>query len=270
MEKGIAIHIGVNSPGDCTCNRDQLLRCVSAAQALADLTSGRFKHFGSFLGRARRDDVKNAIREANRQLAPGGILLLTFAGHGCQVQNRSALGQPDGLDESWCLSDKQMIDDELEEVLADFTEDKRVVIISESCHAAGIVGLLKDMLDHFLGAARKLFQSAERGNGTWGAVYGPRDSIPDVSDLEIKKKHVSTNIRAQVLLLAACREKETSEDGLFTRTLLDLMKGDDPPQSYAALIRHAHDRIFPKRPRQKPGWAFDSALLAHRPFEIDP
>lgn len=272
MSKGIAIHIGINSPGDCTCPHDQLLRCVSAAQEMAELTKDRFEPFGSFLGRANKDDVIEAIKEAKKQLTSDGTLLLTFAGHGCQVPDLSKPPEPDGFDESWCLSDHQLIDDDIDKLLADFTEDQRIMIISESCHGGGIVALLMEMLNQLFPFARGLSHAARRAGGnlrnafTISSVHEP---VPDVSDIRIKRA-LHPAIKAHVLLLAACREKQISEDGLFTRTLLDLMKGTDPPQSYAALIRRAHDIIARSHSDQKPGWAFDSTLLAHRPFQVEP
>lgn len=156
--------------------------------------------------------------------------------------------------------------------LASFTKDQRIVIVSESCHSGGIVALLTEMLDRLFPFARELFHAAGRAGGNLRntfTVSSPHEPVPDVGEIEIKRT-LHPDIKAHVLLLAACREEETSEDGLFTRTLLDLMKGADPPQSYAALIHRAYTIIAPSHSGQKPGWAFDSTMLTHRPFEVDP
>lgn len=272
MSKGIAIHIGVNSPGNCTCPHDQLRRCVSVAQAMAEFTADRFTQLGSFQGRANTNDVMNAIKQAKGQLPSDGTLLLTFAGHGCQVADLSKPPELDLYDESWCLSDHELIDDEIDKLLADFTKDQRIVIISESCHSGGIVALFMEMVDHVFPFARGFVHAAGRAGGNLRkkfTVSSPHKPVPDVWDIEIKRTP-PPGVKAHVLLLAACRERQTSEDGLFTRTLLDLMKGADPPQSYAALIHRAHRIIAPSHADQTPGWAFDSTLLTHRPFEVDP
>jgi len=270
MSKGIAIHIAVDSPGDCTCNDGKLSDCEASTRALAEFTKKRgFAQPREFIGTARLEDVKKTIADA-QGLDPGDILLLTFAGHGCQVPGRVSRADPDGFDENWCLSNHPLVDNDVDLLLSGFAEGVRIVIISESCHAGGIPALLKRMLRELLPFALKLFDSGARERRERLTTVVRRDEpVPDVSKLEIKRRPSQTEIKARVLLLAACRENQTSEDGLFIRTLLSLMKGDDPPQSYAALIADAHQSIHSSH-AQKPGWAFDPTLLRDRPLQVDP
>ncbi len=52
------------------------------------------------------------IEKAAKELVEGDIFLLTYSGHGGQI-NDVDNQEPDGLDETWVLYDRELVDDEL-------------------------------------------------------------------------------------------------------------------------------------------------------------
>ena len=63
---------------------------------------------------------------------------MSYSGHGGQIQDENA-DEADGLDETWVLYDRQVIDDELYQRWASFAEGVRIVVLSDSCHSGSVV-----------------------------------------------------------------------------------------------------------------------------------
>ena len=79
-------------------------------------------------------NVVDQIAAAARDLAEGDFFLLTYSGHGSQM--RDATGEEtDGIDETWVLYDRQLLDDELYALWGTFKPGVRIVVLSDSCHS---------------------------------------------------------------------------------------------------------------------------------------
>ena len=80
-----------------------------------------------------------AIQAAAKSMRPGDIFLLTYSGHGGQVPDYSgdeALEDPsDIIDETLCLFDGQLVDDELYALWSAFPTDSRVLVVTDCCHS---------------------------------------------------------------------------------------------------------------------------------------
>ena len=76
-----------------------------------------------------------AIRSAAKSLRAGDLFFLTFSGHGGQVPDVTG-DEADKQDETWCLYDGQLIDDELYFELSRFAAGVRILVLSDSCHSA--------------------------------------------------------------------------------------------------------------------------------------
>ena len=87
--------------------------------------------------KATRSAVLAAIRAASRALRTGGYFLLTYSGHGGQVPDVTG-EEADKQDETWCLFDGQLIDDELHAELARFRAGVRILVLSDSCHSGTV------------------------------------------------------------------------------------------------------------------------------------
>jgi hypothetical protein len=91
---------------------------------------------------ATRDRVLTAIHNAATQLAAGDLFVLSYSGHGGQVPDANG-DEPEGLDETWCLYDGQLIDDEIYGALVEFPANVRVLVFSDSCHSGSVVRVLR-------------------------------------------------------------------------------------------------------------------------------
>lgn len=148
MSRGISLHIGVNKL-DPNFYRNttfkNLKSCVNDATEMMRLA--KLKGFEALpvLADAKKNDVKNIIREIANELVSGDICLITFSGHGGQIRdaNRDERFDRFFLDETWCFFDKPMSDDEILDLWTDFKEGVRILIIPDSCHSGGIIDFFK-------------------------------------------------------------------------------------------------------------------------------
>jgi metacaspase-1 len=136
---GMSLHVGVNKVdkshyGDKVA---ELASCVNDAQAMLKLAE-RLGYTGSVL--ANEDttvsNVTAAIRTAVDALFAGDVFLFSFSGHGSQIPNTSNDDEPDGMDETLCLYDRMLVDDELHMLLGEFRAGVRVFLVFDSCHSA--------------------------------------------------------------------------------------------------------------------------------------
>ena len=87
--------------------------------------------------KATRAKTLAAIRAAAKRLKSGDLFFLSYSGHGGQVDDVSG-EEDDKLDETWCLFDGQLIDDELYLELGRFAKGVRVLVLSDSCHSGTV------------------------------------------------------------------------------------------------------------------------------------
>lgn len=290
LNKGYALHIGLNEvdPGHYG-GPQTLFGCHNDAQAME-----RIAEEVGYLDRkllldkaATVQAVKDAIARAAADLQAGDIFLLTYAGHGASVPDESGDEKEDGRDETWCLFDRQMLDDELYEGWRDFREGVRVLVISDSCHsgtilrstANGIVAMdtaanpgdgprpraLPDDVRRYVNTThRALYREVARSldplSGQLGRLQG--------AQLRTVAKPLACTVR----LLSGCQDNQTSGDGdingLFTSRLLQV-KEKGFTGDYAGFYQEIR-RLMPET--QTPNdWVVgrkDPAFDGQQPFEI--
>src|SRR5262245_48554734 len=137
MPIGAPLHIGLNAvdPKHYSGWDGQLTACEFDAndmQALAK-TQGFTKVTKRLTKRATRNRVLADIKAAAAKLKRNDIFFLTYSGHGGQVPNTGNDFEPDGFDETWCLYDGELIDDELYAALDQFDDGVRIFVLCESC-----------------------------------------------------------------------------------------------------------------------------------------
>ena len=76
-------------------------------------------------------------RKAAKALRKGDFFFLTYSGHGGQVPDVTG-EEADKQDETWCLYDGQLIDDELYFELSRFAAGVRILVFSDSCHSGTV------------------------------------------------------------------------------------------------------------------------------------
>ncbi len=140
MAKGLALTIGLNAvdPRHYEGWSGKLNACEADARDMADIARSRkFKVQRLLTRRATRRAVLGGIARAASALRSGDIFLLTYSGHGGQVPDRNH-DEPDAQDETWCLYNGELIDDEIHQALGRFKPGVRVLVSSDSCHSGTV------------------------------------------------------------------------------------------------------------------------------------
>ena len=141
MPRGLALTIGLNNVDPIHYARwdGGLQACEHDAEDMAEIAKSRgFDVNKLFTKEATVKHVKKYLVHAAEQLAPGDLFLLTFSGHGGQIPDKNN-DEEDFLDETWCLYDRQFLDDELYYYLSKFREGVRILVLVDSCHSGTVI-----------------------------------------------------------------------------------------------------------------------------------
>src|SRR5215212_10639420 len=138
--RALSIHIGLNavSPAHYEGWSGELTACEFDAKDMAAVAKAAgMKPTVLLTKNATRQKVLTAIRAAAKQLKSGDLLFLTYSGHGGQIPDVTG-EEDDKLDETWCLYDGELIDDEVYLELSRFAAGVRVLVLSDSCHSGTV------------------------------------------------------------------------------------------------------------------------------------
>ena len=142
--KAMSLHIGLNAvnPGAYSGWDGPLAACEFDAHDMAAIAkSRRMKSTLLLTRKATRANALAAMRAAAKALKSGDLFFLTYSGHGGQVPDVDG-DEPDRQDETWCLFDGQLIDDELYFELSRFAAGVRILVLSDSCHSGTVTRCL--------------------------------------------------------------------------------------------------------------------------------
>lgn len=250
---GFALCIGLNAvdPDFYEGWDGKLNACENDASAMAHLLESKGFHVSKLLTKdATRNRVLMKLRELAALANPGDIVVVTNSSHGGQVPDYDST-ESDGMDETICMYDGQIIDDELENAWAQFGAGVRVLFVSDSCHSGTV--------------ARARFSEHDRMlNTTDGSK-----AIPQLTQSEIISKQDNrlqsikaaatrshSDITCSVLALGACQDNQTAMDGrvngAFTEALLTSLRRY-PDESYGRLVTYCR-RTLP--PSQTPSFTY--------------
>ncbi len=220
--------------------------------------------------KATRAGFRAAFGSAAKRLKTGDFLFLTYSGHGGQLPDLNG-DEDDGLDETWCLFDGQLVDDEIYDMLAMLAPGVRVLVLSDSCHSGSV---LKD--------AAILAAATQKENATRYRAM-PRDIVSKVYfanksfyDDILKRTDFKGKggVKAPALLISGCQDNQLSSDGpfngLFTGTLKAVWNGGKFSGNYADF----HRAIVRRMPRdQTPNYYTvgppNAAFEGQRPFQAE-
>ena len=229
MPKGLAIAVGLNSvsPSHYAGWSGVLNACEADAEDMAAVAKSKKFNVTELLTKtATRGRLTAELARAAKELQSGDILLLSYSGHGGQVPDLNG-DEPDGEDETWCLYDGQLVDDELYLLLTQFARGVRVLVFSDSCHSGTVVkmayydvsvaGRAAQASDS---QARHRFMLPDVAARTYRGNRAFYDRILKEARLRARK----ASVKASVLLISGCQDNQTSADGafngLFTGTML--------------------------------------------------
>jgi hypothetical protein len=252
MARGISFHIGLNevSPNhyrDSRGNpwRGTLYGCENDARAMTELAVAQgFEARGSLLtSEATASAVLAGLHDVAEQLEPGDIFFLTYSGHGGQVENHNPDDDPeeDSLDETWCLFDRQLIDDELFAAFSEFKPGVRIVVLSDSCHSGTVSRGHPDDGDDEARMKQLPVDVAVATEKANAAMYSTLQT-------ELPTKRL-TAVAATAVLLSGCQDDQFSRDGringAFTAALLKAWNEPDSRRSLPRLLKAITTRIPP-------------------------
>lgn len=232
MGRSVSIHIGTNSLSDHYRGAFAPLAAPERDVALmAGLARERgFDEVRELRGPAATSAaVLGALGDAGRTLRAGDLLVVTFAGHGSRLPRPAALrgAEVDGWDETVCLHDRQLLDDEVYATCAGFAEGVRILLLVDSCHSGSMHETPRRP------SAPAGFAAAD---GTRVRVLGTdaalRTYLARADAYAAVRASVAgaraRPLRAEVILLSACKEyqlaREDGEHGLFTRAVADVVR----------------------------------------------
>ena len=155
-KRALALTIGLNSVDpDAYGNwSGDLAGCVADARTYAGIAKrGGFEVRSLETSEAKIGTVAQHILWASQLVSPEGIFLVAYAGHGSQATDTNG-DETDGKDDTWCLFDGQLVDDELYRFWSYFPAGARILVVSDSCHS----GTVARVLDEARTVARDLEQ----------------------------------------------------------------------------------------------------------------
>lgn len=257
-----SLHIGLNRVDQYSYGgwAGILHGCQADAAAMADIAvKNRSNAAILYDQNATIRTVADNISLLARTSLPGDTVMITYSGHGGQAPDHN-LDEKDGLDETWCLYDGMLIDDDFNRLLAQFQRGVRVIVVSDSCHAGTMTkaAIMEDNLG-LIGLKR-----TPKAAPDYACRVAPVSSAPLAHALS-----KSARQKATVVLLSACADNQFSYDGLknglFTEKLLEVYNKGNFKGTYREFRKHIL-RLMP--PEQTPQISFTGHL--DRKFEAGP
>jgi hypothetical protein len=256
MARGVSLHIGLNrvDPNHYAGWSGPLKACEADAEDMTDIASQNGYTTQQLLTvNAKRDTVISAIDKAACDLKDGDTFFLSYSGHGGQVPDFDD-DESDLQDETWCLFDGELIDDELREFWSMFADGVRVLVLSDSCHSGTVTRLAYDRLT----AAGSTRTPVSGTDGDGAPVFR---AMPDEVALRTFRANRDfyrqigrslpkqpSSINATVRLISGCQDNQLSMDGtfngLFTGTLLRVWNDG----AFSGNYRRFHSAIVRRMP----------------------
>jgi hypothetical protein len=268
MPQGISLHIGLNSvdPAGYGGWSGDLGGCEPDAHDMQKLAASLGYDTNMLLTKdATSEAVLGAMADAAKTLKSGDAFFLTYSGHGGQSPDENG-DEDDSEDETWCLYDRQVLDDELSIMYGKFASGVRVFVLSDSCHSGTVI---RNMPPQMRAAARTMDNVSSMIPKAYRNPEEPvryrfappkavkannekyRELFKGVQRLEAGD--IRLDPQAGVLLISGCQDDQLSADlgtnGLFTVRLLEARDKVGKQASFQKL----HAAIHASMPsKQKP------------------
>lgn len=285
-----SLHIGLNAvnPADYSGWGGPLAACEFDARDMAAVAKSQGMTPKVLLTKdATRAKALAAIRAAATQLKSGDIFFLSYSGHGGQVDDVSG-EEDDKLDETWCLYDGELIDDELYLELSRFAKGVRVLVLSDSCHSGTVTRAMPppairgqrpkmmppDIAKKVYADHKDFYDGLQRGvmkASKSAASLDPDSALAHVA-VSARLSKVAAKCKAAVILISGCQDNQTSMDGdhngAFTEQVLKVWSKGTYHGNYAKF----HAAIKARMPRTQTPNLFQlgptTAFAQQQPFSV--
>jgi hypothetical protein len=255
MAQGMALTIGLNAvdPQHYAGWSGKLMACEADAIAMAEVA--RSKEFAVetlYTKDATREKVIGNITKATEVLKSGDIFFLTYSGHGGQLPDLSNDEEEDRLDETWCLYDGQLVDDEIYDLLGKFQSGVRILVFSDSCHSGSAIKAAyyeARVRQLSLGGIPQEVRYRNMPREQVAATYYANRKFYDEILLNPKLREAVDEVQASALLISGCQDSQLSADGIFngrfTGTLLEVWNGGKFKGDYRRFHRVIKNQMPP-------------------------
>jgi len=289
--QALSLHIGLNAVSGAAYGgwTGPLAACEFDANDMAAIA--KLKGMKSTLlltKKATRAAMLAGMRDAAKTLQSGDFFFLTYSGHGGQVPDVTG-EEDDKKDETWCLYDGQVIDDELYFEFSRFAAGVRILVLSDSCHSGTVTREVPQMTDYPPNQRPKLMPEAvarrtyaehkafydklqrDVAAAAGGKVVDPDTALAQVA-ISGRLSAIVKKFGPKVLLISGCQDNQTSMDGdhngAFTEQLLKVWNHGAFDGNYAAF----HTRIRARMPAGQSPNLFTlgtvGTFLAQKPFTV--
>lgn len=260
MSKGFSLHIGLNAvdPEHYSGWDGELSACESDAKSMANIANSlKYDNVSILLTQqATRATVINEIKKVASESNSGDIFFITYSGHGSQVADLNGDEFDDHRDETWCLFDGQLLDDELYELWWLFKEDVRIVVLSDSCHSGSITKNMYYGLNDKTNINKeesKVYRLMPKDISK--ATYEKNKDFYNRLSNSTKHENLANNLKCSIKLISGCQDNQTSLDGkvngLFTEKLLNVWDNGNFKGNYKSFYKSIV-RLMP--PSQTPNY----------------
>jgi hypothetical protein len=253
MPKGFALTIGLNAvdPKHYQGWSGNLNACEADAMDMTEIAKSQKFAVKALLTRAAtRKAIIGELSKAARALKAGDIFMLSYSGHGGQLPDISS-DESDAMDETWCLYDGELVDDELYAVLGKFKQGVRILVFSDSCHSGTVVKMA-----YYQGTMQVRNSSISSQQTRYRFMppdvalrtYRNNKNFYDSILKDPKLRGTAGKVKASVLLISGCQDNQYSADGdfngLFTANLLRVWNNGRFKRGYKAF----HNVIVKRMP----------------------
>lgn len=264
---GYSLHIGLNRIDPKHYGDDGALAgCVNDASAMAEIMRAQgFDPIVLHDDWATAAAVIQTLRDLAKRVGPGQTLPLTYAGHGSQVPDRDGDERTDKLDETWCLFDRMLLDDELWRLFRLFPAGSRIVMVSDSCHSGTMARMLArtgaiqtfDQVPDAMTDLGEVLTGNKRFDLSRTRLLDPslsRDVYREHADLYRSlqtgdRAEAEDDCKAEIVTLSGCRDDQTSLDGedhgLMTEGLLTAWGDGSEGATLSRFHREIREHCWP-------------------------
>jgi hypothetical protein len=295
MARAASLHIGLNAVSADHYGgwSGELAACEFDAKDMAAIAKAQEMTSTVLLTRqATRAKTLDGIRSAAKTLRSGDLFFLTYSGHGGQVPDVSG-DEADEQDETWCLYDGQLIDDELYFELSRFEAGVRILVLSDSCHSGTVTRELPPSvaivptvpqrpklmpLSVGLRTYRENRAFYDKLQLDVAAAAGDKVIDPDAALAHVaasgRLSAIVKKFNPSVILMSGCQDNQTSMDGehngAFTEQLLAVWNNGGFKKTYAAFHAGIRSRLPPTQSPNLFTLGSAGAFLLQRPFSVNP
>ncbi|MGW0120486.1 caspase family protein [Streptomyces sp. NPDC003327] len=272
MTTGLSLHLGLNAvdPDQYDGWDGALLACENDARDMAALAGAAgFAPTTLLTADGTSARLADALHDAAGRLRAGDVLLFTYSGHGGQLPDTAGPDvEPDALDETLVLHDRQFLDDEVQHAFRAFADDVRIVAVFDCCHSGSSIEIPDVQRDG--PAGRYLPEHLARA-----LADRDRDRYDDVRRA-LEKAAAEEGRRGTgpaSLLVSACQDNQVALDGpvngAFTGALLKVWDGGAFRGGYRAFHRAIQRRLPPTQsPNLYVTGSPSEEFLNQRPFTV--